>query len=380
MLPAIFGVLRAVRPILRLGNTYLVTRHDDVREIFADDLSFGVPYREKLDRIMGGAPFILGLPDGCPYRADLAALRQVMPFSDAPILGARVEKIASGMINSAAGRIDVVNLVRRVSFEYLSEYLGIPQPEQGDLPTWSTRLFEYQFVANDKALCDEVDRIAPALRAHIGRTIAARHGQPVRDDVLGRCQAMQTTGANGIDDAWICTALTGMIVGGPPQPPMVVPQAIEQLLRRPYALAAAQAAARRDDDCELAAHLAEAMRFDPLAPWMPRVALRPRTIGERRHARAIPAGARVLASMASAMRDHRRVPDPGQFDAGRSADQYLHFGWGVHQCFGLELNRATLHLMVKPLLQRRNLRRAPGRAGRLVRQGVFASSLEVEFD
>ena len=66
----------------------------------------------------------------------------------------------------------------------------------------------------------------------------------------------------------------GFIVGGPPQPPMVVPQAMEQLLRRPDALAGAQAAARRGDDELLAGYVFEAMRFDPLAPALPRIALR----------------------------------------------------------------------------------------------------------
>ena len=58
----------------------------------------------------------------------------------------------------------------------------------------------------------------------------------------------------------------GFIVGGPPQPPMVVPQAMEQLLRRPDALKGAQQAARDNDDKLLAGYVFEAMRFDPLAP------------------------------------------------------------------------------------------------------------------
>ena len=155
---------------------------------------------------------------------------------------------------------------------------------------------------------------------------------------------------------------------------------MEQLLRRPQALASAQAAARADDDQALAAHIAEAMRFDPLAPWLPRTAIATRTIGAGRHAREIPAGTKVLVSIASAMRDERYVPEPRRFDAGRTPDQYLHFGYGVHQCFGMWINQATLHLMLKPLLKRPNLRRAAGRAGRLRKHGAFASALAVEFD
>ena len=87
-----------------------------------------------------------------------------------------------------------------------------------------------------------------------------------QDDVLGRCLDMQAKGEPGFSDDQIRTALMGFVVGGPPQPPMVVPQALEQLLRRPPALAGAQEAARSGDDKLLAGYVFEAMRFDPLAP------------------------------------------------------------------------------------------------------------------
>lgn len=195
------------------------------------------------------------------------------------------------------------------------------------------------------------------MRAHVQQQIEARRGGS-GDDVMSRALALQASGEPGFSDAQIRTAIVGLLVGGPPQPPMVLPQAFEQLLRRPDALADAQAAARADDDSALTA----------------------RSVGAGKQARTIPAGAPVLASIASAMRDERRVPEPTRFDATRTPEQYLHFGYGVHQCFGLEINRATLHLMLKPLLKRDRLRRAPGRAGQLQKSGAFASALIVEFD
>lgn len=380
-LPFVFRLLRNHRPVLRLGKSYLVTRHDDVRTVFADDVAFGVPYTFKLNVILANEPFILGMSDGEAYRASIAALRRVMCFADTAALGARVEDMAEAIVAGSDGEVEVVSMVRRIAFDFLAEYLGAPPPAGADLQLWGTRLFEYQFVADDDALRAEVAQIAPALRDHVQRAIETRRVAPdARDDVLARCLALQAEGVAGYGDADIRTMLVGMIVGGPPQPPMVVPQAVEQLLRRPAALASAQAAARANDDRLLAAHVLEAIRFDPLAPWMPRVALAARSIGEGKGARVIPAGAKVLASMASAMWDERRVPDPERFDVTRTADQYLHFGWGIHQCFGLEINRATLHRMVKPLLRRPNLRRAPGLAGRLQKRGPFANSLVVRFD
>lgn len=381
-LPWVFGVLRNRKPILRLGNSYLITRYEDVRSVFAADDAFGVPYLAKLDVIMGCEPFVLSMAEGTDYRSGIAALRSVVRRADLPLLATRVEKMAEAIVAAAAGRIEVVDtLVRQVTFNFIGDYLGVAPPVGADLHVWGTRLFEYQFVADDAPLRAEVDRIAPALRAHVQSEIVRCRAAPTgRDDVIARCLALQAAGVPGFSDDQIRTNIVGLLVGGPPQPPMVVPQAMEQLLRRPPALAAAQAAARADDDVTLAAHVAEAMRFDPLAPWLPRTALLTRVIGSGRHARTIPAGAKLMVSIASAMRDERHVPEPDCFNSRRTPDQYIHFGHGLHQCFGLWINQATLHLMLKPLLKRANLRRAPGRDGRLRKHGAFSSTLFVEFD
>lgn len=251
-LPLGFRLLRAVRPIVRFGDTVVVTRYDDVREVFLDDRSFRVPYAEKLDVIMGGQPFFLSMDDTPEYRRDTEAMRKVVRTGDLPSLAARTEQVAETIVGQANGRLEVVDaLVRRTTFEVLGAYFGIPDPPGADLRVWATRLFEFQFAdpGNDPALRSEVDTIAPALRDHIqGLIDARRQSGNFGDDVLGRCLDMQARGEEGFSDDRIRTSLMGFIVGGPPQPPMVVPQALEQLLRRPDALAGAQQAARDNDE------------------------------------------------------------------------------------------------------------------------------------
>ena len=164
----------------------------------------------------------------------------------------------------------------------------------------------------------------------------------------------------------------GFIVGGPPQPPMVVPQAMEQLLRRPDALAGAQQAARDDDDKLLAGYVFEAMRFDPLAPCLPRVATRASTHRGRNAARR-----------QRARRRHgiRRVQlgDDGRTAAARSASvQSAAAAARIHPfrlrpspCFGIHMNKALLPLMLKPLLKRQNLGGRPGLRAVLTKRGAF---------
>jgi cytochrome P450 len=386
LLPFGFRVLRKWWPIPRFGNTAVVTRYDDVREVFLNDTAFGVPYREKLDVIMGGQPFFLGMGDTPEYRRDTSAMRTVLRNDDiATRLAPAVERLAEEVVANAGGRLEVVDtLVRQVTFKVLCEYFGTTDPPGGDIRVWATRLFEFQFAdpSGDASLRAEVDKMAPALRAHIQKLIADRRisGQ-INDDVLGRCLVMQANGQAGFSDDQIRTALMGFVVGGPPQPPMVVPQALEQLLRRPEALKGAQGAARSGNAKLLAGYVFEAMRFDPLAPALPRVALQNATIARgTSRATGIAKGTNVFVGFSSAMMDERRICEPLRFDPKRTPHSYIHFGYGLHTCFGIHMNLALLPLMLRPLLMRSGLRRAPGGEGHLTKRGVFADRLCVEFD
>lgn len=382
--PTIFAILRRIKPILRLGSTVIVSRYDDVREVFNNDAVFDTPYKAHIEVLTSGEPFFLGMRDTPEYRRDLAAMRRVFTDADLPMLGERAEAMAQAIIDQADGRIEVVGeLVRKVTFDLYADYIGIPQPPTGNLDVWSTRLFEFQFLGTpkDTELRAEVDVIAPALRAHIDATIAQRKAsRKKKDDVLGRCLALQAGGDALYSDVFIRTSLLCMMVGGPPQVPMVTPQALEQLLRRPRALADAQTAARAGDDALLWKITREAMRFDPLAPGVQRVAVTDGVIapGLARQTRIKP-GMHVLVGFASAMMDPRRLRDPNIFNARRQDHEYIHFGHGLHECFGLFMNRATLHRILKPLLVQNNLRRAPGSAGHLRKRGLFADRLHVTY-
>lgn len=381
----VFCLLRRWWPIAHFGRTYLVTRADDVREIFQSDADFPVPYKPKLDIIMGGESFFLGMGDTPEYRSNTDAMRHSMRRDDvATRLGPDAEQSAAQIVVAAQGRLEVVGtLARTVTFDVLCNYFGVPKPVDGDLRVWATRLFEFQFAdgGNDPALRREVDEMAPALRRHIDQVIAMRRQSQERiDDVLGRCLDYQAQGLSDFSDIQIRSALIGFIVGGLPQPPMVIPQALEQLLQRPRELAAAQAAARDGDDALLARYVFEALRFDPLAPALQREVARDHVVAAgTKRATLIPEGSQVLVAFSSAMMDKRRIADPRRFCVQRPDCDYMHFGHALHTCFGIHINHALIPLILKPLLAQQGLRRADGRAGRLVKRGVFSSSLWVEY-
>jgi hypothetical protein len=62
-------------------------------------------------------------------------------------------------------------------------------------------------------------------------------------------------------------------------------------------------------------------------------------------------------------------------------DHYILWGDGLHTCFGAHINPVLVPAILKPLLARKGLRRAPGQAGQIDAQGTqFPVHLLVEFD
>ena len=379
--PALAAVLRPLSPV-RLGRTVVALRHDDVREVFRDDPTYAAPYAERLAVITGGEPFLLALQDGPDYQKALRALRGLL---DLPGDAERVGRDAAAVVEAglpASGEVEVIGLFRRATFAAVARWLGVPEVNQGGdrLAVWGTRLFGFQFGGGPSPTDAEARPFADAMRTHVAAAVAARKsGGGAADDLVDRALRRQAEGDRWFTDEAICTALLCLLVGGPPQPPMLAANALNQLLRRPDALARAQRAARAGDETALRCMVREAMRFDPLAPALQRVAVRDGTLAAgTSRARAVPAGTEVLVAIASAMADGHRLADPGRFDPGRPDVDYLHFGHGLHECYGRELNGVLIHRLLLPLLRRPRLARAAGAVGRLAKRGVHAERFVID--
>jgi cytochrome P450 len=125
----------------------------------------------------------------------------------------------------------------------------------------------------------------------------------------------------------------------------------------------------------------EALRFNPQAPFLTRVCLAPAVVARgSAHQTTIPAGSVVLAALMSAMFDADELDQPEQFNPARPARHYLHFGHGLHQCFGRHINRLQIPLIVRSILRLPGLRRAAGQDGVMTKEGPFPERLVVEFD
>jgi cytochrome P450 len=395
-LRAAFDVARAFLPNLVLTRkivaaydntgTTLVTRFDDVKDVLRRDGDFEVVYGPRMREITAGENFFLGMQDTPAYTRDVSNMRLAVRRDDVPgVIVPFAARTAAELVRASNGRIDVPqDLTLRVPAQLLDPYFGTPGPTEREMIAWTTQMFWYLFIdlAADAGLRTRAMDSAKQCRAYLDAVIQQRKANPTdADDVVNRCLAMQRAGLPGMDDLGIRDNLIGLIIGAVPTTSKAAVQALDQLLSRPGALAGAQKAAAENDDALLAAHIFEALRFNPLNPAVYRRATRDTTIAAHT-ARAIrvPQGSMVFAFNLSAMFDRRKVEAPNAFRADRPWDNYILWGDGMHTCFGAHINYALIPAILKPLLARKGLRRVAGDLGQIDTEATpFPMHMWLEF-
>jgi cytochrome P450 len=382
----VFDHLRRHHPIVSTHKVAVVTLADDVRQVLDDYEHFNVLYASKMEEITG--PFILGL-DGTPlYFHDEAALRAAVRPADLPAITALVLEAARERVAAAVagdGRIDVVSgLTDPVLTGAVTRYFGTPGPDDATQARWARSLFEDIFinVGNDPAVHGRALSDAAAMRPHLDAQVDARKaevaaGGSVPDDVLTRLVRGQGA-PGGLHDIAIRHNFIGLIVGWIPTVSKAFTLAVEELLHRPEELAGLQRAAAAGDTALVHGYVFEAMRFRPQNWGLLRRCSADTTVaaGTDREA-VIHAGAIVIAATQSAMHDERVVDAPEEFRSDRPPGTYMHFGHGLHTCFGQAINEVQLPAFATALFEGAPVSRAPGDAGELKMGGPFPSRLTV---
>ena len=383
------ALLRRFAPILLVGKRAVVSRHADVVEVLSRDTDFTVSQinAPNINRLDG--PFILGMDRSAQYDREAGLLHQAVRREDLDRIRSFVASQAEELIAARRShqRLDVVNdVVRVVAVRVVATYFGMPGPDEATMMGWLRDIFHDVFLNlnNNAEVRAAALRSGNALRAHMDLVIAKRKGQPATeatpDDVLGRLLALEGEANPWLDDDTLRRNLSGLIVGAVETTSKLVTLVIEELLRRPAVMARARAAALAGDIENVKRYAYEAGRFNPQTPFIFRFCPAETELAAGKpRARRIPAGTTILLGTLSAMFDPQGFVSPGEFRIDRNVE-YLHFGFGMHRCFGYLINGVQIPELVAALLRLPKLRRAPGRAGCLKYEGPFPQRMLVEFD
>ena len=380
-----FAVLRRVMPVARLGRRVVVSRHADVVEVLRRDEDFTIAEVNAPSIHRWSGPFILGTDRGDVYDRELAVLRRAAPHTDLPRVRELVVTTAAQLVDAARlrGRLDVVNdLARVVPARLVASYYGVPGPDEATLMRWMRAMFDAVFIDFGPRASRAAELTVAELRPYMEELIRTRRaalagGAELPDDMLSRL-VMMGADEPWLDDDAVRRNVNGVVVGAVDTTSKAVAHVVDELLRRPEALAGARRAALAGDVDTVRAHAWEALRFLPHGPVLQRHSPRNSPIGGRRA--PVPAGSTVYLGVLSAMFDPAAFPDPSRFRTDRPEDRYLHFGHGMHTCFGLGVNRVQIPELVAAVVRLPGLRRAPGAEGRIAYDGPFPDRLVVEFD
>lgn len=353
-----FAVLRFAKSRLPLRQnlvkcyeaegTLLVSRAADFHAVIERQAEFEVVYGPRMRMLTGGRDFFLGMQDGTAYRRDTDAMRSIVRADDLkPVLAmARAEAAAA----LEGHEVDLPPMLSaRIPALMVQSYFGV-QVETEQLIADATAMFHFLF--SDLSADPAVTAAAMAAKDRVNAAIDASAAVAGPETLLGRAVAAGAAGAAAFDADGVRANILGILIGAIPTLSKASCLAVEELLRRPKALGAAHAAATSGDEEDVAAHLWEALRFNPVNPILYRRAAVAAQLGDT----PVPAGTMLLASNLSAMFDEAVVPTPTRFIAGRPWGVYALWGEGLHLCWGDRINKAILPAMLTPLLAKPGLR------------------------
>ncbi|MFZ5893056.1 MAG: cytochrome P450 [Myxococcota bacterium] len=387
-LRAISTGLRRHSPILVVGERAIVTRHADVLEVLRNDRDFGVTeiYAARMERTTGA--FALGMEDGEQYRREAGFIRAAVRADDLELVRGLVDASCDALLQRvrSSGHIDAVaQFTHVIPIVLLQEYFGLVGPESPTLARWMRTIFWEIFLnfsdieeVRESAAHSSVE-LASCLRELIAQRKQELAEQRLqRDDFLSRLVRLQAE--HGADDECIRRSFGGVIVGSVDTQSKAMCNALDQLLRHPEALQAAEAAAREGNEALLSEYVWEALRFNPHNPILTRHCRNGATLakGTERETQ-IPPGTTVYAVTLSAMFDEAVFEHPEEFRIGRPRESYIHFGFGQHRCFGEPFNRVVVPRALMHLLRLPRLRIGMGGWSRIQFEGPFPQSFPLEF-
>lgn len=383
----LFRIIRNTRPNLVTPNNgpVFITRFNDVQEALSRPDVFNITYAPMIDPSVG--PFMLGRDSTTINQRDKGIMKSLMQREDLPAIR---EKVAH-LVNEAVERqmqsrkIEVVNTVSRwVPLKLTGEYFGFPGPDMESMFRWSlaTQLDMFHNLDHDSVIHQNNIDAGREMKAYLQKLMPERREalkqHPQMDDILSRLMKSHFPDAIHFDDERIMVNIMGTLVGGVETTSQAVVQILDQLFKRPKILAEAIAAAKIDDNDLVYQYCWEALRFNPINPFVVRHCVSDYKIasGTLRSA-TIKAGSLVLVSTRSAMRDGRQIPAASDFCIDRPPYHYMHMGYGMHTCLGDQLSRVQVPEIVKRILKLPNVR--PGSAMDF-KGGPFPESYIVEFD
>jgi cytochrome P450 len=374
----LYRVARNIAPVVRFQSSAFVFRYEDVVEVLSRDQDFtiGPINAENIGRHVG--PFRLGMDQSPQLEREQAVMKSIVLREDAERIRLHTRKVANEILDQAVakGRFDLVaDFTRVVPLRILGDYFGVPGHNEEEMLRWNRLIFWDIFLnqKDDPELRRQAMQASGELNAYLLKLISERSsvlssGGRLPNDLISRLVTKQGEDKPWLDDDSIRRNISGSLLGGEEPISRVCAQSLGELLKRPKAMAAIRAAAEKDDVVAVRGLAFDALRYNPSNPLLMRFSEKDQTVGSKK--RRIKAGSKVYAMTQCAMFDPTVFPKPKAILADRPLQNYLHFGYGLHVCYGTYINWVIIPEMLTALLQRKDLQPV----GEMVKEGPFPNT------
>ncbi len=329
-------------------QTYIVTRHDDVKAMLSDHQHFanarppgfvlpGAPELSEEEQASSRAGNLLGL-DPPEHQRLRRMLTPEFTIRRMKRLEPRIVEIVTEHLDAMEAAGTPADLVESFALPIPSlvicELLGVPYEDRADFQKRASRQLDLSLPVADRLA------VVRQGREYMHALVTDARRRP-GDDILG--MLVREHGAECTDDELVGIAGLLLLAGHETTSNMLGLGTLA-LLRHPDQLAAV-----RDDPDAVGPAVEELLRWLSIVQTsIPRI-----TTAEVEVAGVtIPAGQLVFASLPAGNRDPHFTDEPDVLDIGRGAPGHLAFGHGVHHCLGAPLARMEMRIAWPALLQR----------------------------
>ena len=364
----LYADLRRRAPVHRSELGFWVfARHADCLAILRDRRSSSDAQHIDLDRMPEGFrrgavaddPMAQAVVEARPFLfrdpPDHTRLRGLVAKAFTPrvveSLRARTQEVVDELIDAAleAGTVDLISgFAHPLPVRIICDMLGVPVEDQERFGDWSTALaagLDPDFLLTDEAITRRDDAVLQ-FAGYFFELLAERRRSP-GDDLLSRLVEVEDDGTVLSEGELLSTCIL-LLVAGHETTVNLISGGIVALLGNPDELARF----RHDPDVQRSG-VEEMLRYVSPVQLTGRSLIDDLEVGGV----TLRAGDFAMLLIGSANRDAEVFPDPDRFDVGRSPNNHLGFGFGIHHCLGAPLARMETQVALATLV-----RRAPGLA------------------